>query len=318
MAFDVSALADYTNQNSLDLIVKSQLASKTASLLTLQTGVKGPTALQLLNTSLTAQARGCGWTPIGSATFTQRTIVPAKPDFKLPLCPSDLEGKYTVHALTAGAMKEGEVVPFENAITDSLIANIGSIIEKAAWQGDTGSGDENLNKGDGLIKIIDAAADEVLANATPFIGTPIAVATGITKANISSIIDAMILALPSVVAEKSDVMIACSNEDFRKYVQAIKDANLFHHDRTLDGATMELIIPGTNIKLYGLNGLNGTSRLFGFSRSNVVYGVDLENDSEEFSIFYSKDNDEIRFVAKCNYGFQVAYTDEVVSFKLVP
>jgi hypothetical protein len=42
----------------------------------------------------------------------------------------------------------------------------------------------------------------------------------------------------------------------------------------------------------------------------------LENDKDEFKLFYSQDNDEIRFIAKMNYGFQVAFTNEIVSFVL--
>jgi hypothetical protein len=316
MPFDVSGLANYTDQNRLPLVVKSQLKSKSTNLFTLQTGCKGPTAINLLNVSMSAQARGCGWSAgTSSAVLTQRVITPAKADFKVPFCPADLEAKWTKHELLAGALKEQESLPFEQSITEEFVKGIGAIIETAAWQGDTASGNANLNKGDGLLKIIDAASDEVLANTAPFIGTPITSGVGITKANVSSIIDAMVLAFPATIAGNDDLHIACGTETFRKYVQAIKDANLFHFVFTTD-AGFELMIPGTNIKLVGLDGLNSTNRLIGFAKSNVFYGVDLENDKDEFKLFYSQDNDEIRFIAKMNYGFQVAFTNEIVSFVL--
>lgn len=317
MPFDVTGLANYTDQNRLPLVVKSQLKSRSTQLFTLQTGVKGPTAINLLNVSLSAQARGCGWSAgTSSAVLTQRVITPAKADFKVPFCPADLEAKWTKHELMSGALKEQEALPFEQVITEEFVKGIGAIIEVAAWQGDTGSGNANLNKGDGLIKLIDAASDEVLANTAPFIGTPITTASGgIKKTNISSIIDAMVIAFPANIAGNDDLVIACGTDVFRLYVQAIKDANLFNFVFTADSA-FELVIPGTVIKLVGLDGLNGTSRLFGFAKSNVFYGVDLENDKDEFKLFYSQDNDEIRFIAKMNYGFQVAFTNEVVSFLL--
>jgi hypothetical protein len=232
-------------------------------------------------------------------------------------CPSTLEAKWTTHELIAGAKNEQEVLPFEQVIAEDYVKTIAAIIEKAAWQGDTGSGDANLNKGDGLIKIIDAATNEILANATTYgLAAPIAVATGITKTNVSSIVDAMVLAIPSTIASRDDIKIVCGTDVFRLYVAAIKDANLYHFAVINDGS-MELTIPGTNYKLIGVDGLNGTSRLFAFSSANVMYGVDLLNDAEDFEIYHAKEAREMRFTASCNYGFQVAYPDEVVSFKLV-
>jgi hypothetical protein len=60
MPFDVTALANYTDQNKMPLVVKSQLKSRSTNLFTLQTGCKGPTAINLLNVSLSAQARPAG------------------------------------------------------------------------------------------------------------------------------------------------------------------------------------------------------------------------------------------------------------------
>jgi len=317
MGYDVSGLANYTDENKLPLLLKAQLKSKTASLLTLQTGVKGPEKINLLNVTLVAQARGCGFTSQGGIAFTQRTLTPAKADFKMSFCPADLEAKWTKHELLAGAAKENEVIPFEQETTDLIVKGIGAIIEVAAWQGDTASGSANLNKGDGLIKLIDASTGEIEANATPFMATPITVAVGVKKSNISSVVDAFIAALPSVAASLDDIVLFFPNEWYRMYVQAIKDANLFHYSREL-APSMEMLIPGTNYRLVAVDGLNGTNRAFMFSLSNAVYGVDLESDSEEFKIRYSEDNDEVRFTAKMNYAFQVAFPDEVVKFTLVP
>lgn len=317
MGYVVTGLPAYVEQNKVDLIVKAQLKSKTASLLTLQTGVKSPTTLNLLSTSMTAQARGCGWNQIGTATITQRTLNPARADFKLSFCSADLEQKYLTTSLAAGALQEDESLPFKKEMTDSLVKGIGAIIEQASWKGDTGSGNANLNKGDGLIKIIDAAAASVGANTAPFIGTPITtVSGGIKKTNISSIIDAMVAAIPAEIISNDDNIIFCGSDIFRLYVQAIKDQNLFHYAESL-AANLSLVVPGTMIRLEGVDGLNGTSRLFGIGKSNVFYGVDLQNDAEQFKMFYSQDNDEMRFVSKCNYGFQVAYPDLTVQFTLV-
>jgi hypothetical protein len=42
----------------------------------------------------------------------------------------------------------------------------------------------------------------------------------------------------------------------------------------------------------------------------------LLSDEENFSLWYSKDNDEVRFQAAFKVGVQVAYPDLVVDFRL--
>jgi hypothetical protein len=79
---------------------------------------------------------------------------------------------------------------------------------------------------------------------------------------------------------------------------------------------MELIVPGTNIKLIGVNGLNATDTLFGLSMANLYLGTDLLNEQDRFELFYAKEADEMRFVVEFKLGVQVAFPDEVVFWKL--
>jgi hypothetical protein len=48
----------------------------------------------------------------------------------------------------------------------------------------------------------------------------------------------------------------------------------------------------------------------------LFYGTDLLSDEEQFSIWFSKDNDEVRFQAAFKAGVQIAYPDLVVDFRL--
>ena len=66
------------------------------------------------------------------------------------------------------------IVPFEEDFTNVQIEGISETLEVALWQGDTTSLDPNLNKFDGLIKIIDNEATVIdadnvgIANAAVF------------------------------------------------------------------------------------------------------------------------------------------------------
>lgn len=316
MAFVISSLADYTEQHTLPLILKAQLSSKTAKLFTLQTGVKGVgTALNLLNTSVSFQNRGCGWSALGDVTFSQRTLVPGKIDVKMAFCPADLEAKWTRTELLKGALAENEQIPFAEQISNEIAADIASKIEVSLWKGNLLSANASLNKHDGVLQILtgtSASASTVQANAAAYIGTPL---TALTKNNISSAIDAVVLALPAEVADKEDVAMFIGQDKFRLYVQAIKDANLFHYSRETTPA-MEIVIPGTLITLYGVNGLNNTNYIVAGQRENFYYGVDLENDMETFKLFYAEENDEVRFISKFNIAVQVAYPNEIAIFSI--
>ena len=111
-------------------------------------------------------------------------------------------------------------------------------------------------------------------------------------------------------------MIFAGNDLFRTYVMALAAANLYHYTGTVDGK-MEVVIPGTSVKLVGVPGLIGTNRMFAFQSSNVYYGTDLENDKENFDFWYSTDDRNYKMEVKFSAGVQVAFPDQVVRFKLV-
>jgi hypothetical protein len=50
--------------------------------------------------------------------------------------------------------------------------------------------------------------------------------------------------------------------------------------------------------------------------SNFFLGTDLANEEEDVKIWYSQDNDEVRFRLTFAYGCQVAFPAEVVYFTL--
>jgi len=78
-----------------------------------------------------------------------------------------------------------------------------------------------------------------------------------------------------------------------------------------------VIIPGTNYKLTAVHGLDGTNRLFALRMSNIFLGVDLENEEDKFEMMEDQFKDYIRFKVQFKQGINVAFPDEIVSFKLV-
>jgi hypothetical protein len=309
MAFVVSSLANYTNEQSTDLLVKALFGSKTASTLQsagqVQVGVKSSATLNLLNSTVFFQADGCGYNPSGSTTFTQRTITVGAVKVEETLCPKTLEAKWMQTQIMAGSPT---MIPFEEQVGTEKSAVIAENIEIAMWQGDTTSGNPNLNRFDGFNKII-AAASPTLANSAP------TAFTSITVSNIDDILDQVYANIPARIATKSDLVCFIGVDAFKLMLVNLKNANLFHY--AVDASqTMEMVYPGTNMKLIGVGGLSGTNKIVAGSLSNFFVGTDLANEEEVYKLWYSEDNDEVRFRTTFAYGVQVAYPAEVVFFTL--
>lgn len=309
MSFVVSSLNNYTNEQSTDLLVKALFGSKTASTLQsagqVQVGVKSSASLNLLASTVYFQADGCGYNPSGATTFTQRNITVGAVKVEETLCPKTLEAKWMQTQIMAGSPT---MIPFEEQIGGEKSAVIAENIEIAMWQGDTTSGNPNLNRFDGFNKII-AAASPTLANASP------TTFTSITSANIDDILDQVYANIPARVATKSDLVCFLGVDAFKLMLVNLKNANLFHYAVDASEA-MEMIYPGTNMKLIAVGGLSGTNKIVAGSLSNFFVGTDLANEEETYKLWYSEDNDEVRFRTTFKYGVQVAYPSEVVYFTL--
>jgi hypothetical protein len=311
MAFDVSALANYTKENEALLVTSSVLGAKTASLIkgqgNVMVGVKSAETINIMDTDAIFQAGGsCGFNASGSTTFTQRTVTVGKIKVNESLCPKDLEAKYLQKALPEGSRYDS--IAFAADYTDKKAARIAAQLETAIWQGATGSANVNLNKFQGLVTLIGSSAVEA-NNATYYGGT----ATAITSANVVAIFDALYKAIPAQVVAKDDMTIFCGQDTFRTYTIALKNANMFNY--AFDGkADSEFYLPGTPIKVVATPGLNGVTKIYAIRLSNLFLGTDLLNEEERFELFYAKEADQVRFVSEFKMGVNVAFLDEIASF----
>jgi len=312
MSFSVGSLTNYTKENEALLVTSSVLGAKTAALIksagNVMVGVKSAETINIMDTDAFFQAGGtCGWNASGTTSFTQRTVTVGKIKVQEALCPKTLEAKYLQKALPTGSTYDS--IPFEQEFTDKKAKTIASQLETAIWQGDTASANGNLNKFDGLIKLIGAASGVVDANVSGFVsGAPL---TSITPTNVVSLIDGVYRAIPAKVVAAEDMVIVCGMDTFRTYTIALKNANMFNY--AFDGkADSEFVLPGTSIKVVALQGLNGTNDIYAMRLSNLFLGTDLLNEEEKFEIFFAKEADEVRFAAEFKMGVNIAFPDEIV------
>lgn len=305
MALDLSGLSAYTNEHAMDLIKEAVLRGRTVDLVQVQGGIKSSATINRLSTTLNAQAGACGWSATGSTTLDQRTITVCDIKINESICLNDLEAYYTQVMMNPGSYNTE--IPFEQLFAENKRDQIMALIEDLIWQGDTG-GSGNLALCDGFIKLFDAGITASSSLYGTFSGS-----TAITAAEVIDKFDEAVGKIPTNIINNNDLILFCSYADFRTYAKALRDANLFHYTGAENqGGDFTMMIPGTNVRVYAVRGLSGQGRFAIASASNLYVGTDLLSDAEDFKIFYSQDNDEVRFLAKWKIGVQVAWLTEVV------
>ena len=294
MALNLNSLPLYVEQRRFPLIKEAVLKAKSASLFNLQTDIKTSAAINLVTVAPVLQDGGCGWSDAGTATLSQRIIETGLMKINQSFCEKDFLKYWTGYEVKVGV--GAETLPFEEYFTSLIVDEVKASIEKMIWQGDKASEDANVNKFDGLIKILNAADGVVKPT----------IATGATA---YEAIKAVYMAIPEKVLDKAVILVGA--DKFRAFMQEMVEKNYFHY--SADGyPSEEFMLPGTNTRVIAVNGLNGTNKIVAASLDNLFYGCDLANDAETFDLWYSKDFREFRLAISFNAGVQVAFPNEVV------
>ena len=296
MSAILSGLTKYVDEQRLPLISKLGLEAKSAKEFELMTGVKGDTALNLLDVDGYFQdGKACGWNDSGSAAFTQRVMHPAVIKIQTSICQNAMYDYWMNFECQVGAGRKN--LPFEQEIMDKFVTNINEKVEKLIWQGDTaGTGD--LAFADGLVKILNQT--------TGATGGAVAV-TASTAATVYEKVLAVYNAIPSNALPKAAIYVSLA--DFRALVLELAAKNLYHWKSEIDDK-MEIIFPATSTRIVGVAGLDGANAIVALVPSHTFYGCDLAGDKDDLRVHYSEDNDEYRFRASFVSGVEIAYPSE--------
>jgi hypothetical protein len=303
MAINVSNLTTYVDEQRLPLIRKAVLGARTAYHFNLMTGVKGATALNLLSTEVEfGDGNNCGWNEAGESTLSQRVLTPGAIAINMSFCDKKLLKTWANHEVRVAAGQKA--LPFEEDFMAGVGEAIASKIEIALWQGDTTSDNANLNKFDGMIKILEGASVAATKEYS-------------SSDSVSKIVSMIYGSIPSEAFNKGEVVLYMGADKYRAYIQElIANGNLVITTGVNDVAMPDsVLIPGTNVRVIYVDGLNGTGKFYASYKDNFVYGVDMTDDSEKYDFWYSQDNREHRLAVEFVAGVQVAYPDMVVVAK---
>jgi hypothetical protein len=309
MSLNVAGLTAYVDQERMALIKKMILSGRSVRYLTVQPDVKSAASINLLSSNLIAQAGGCGFTNTGTTILTQQTLNVCPLKVNESICLDTLEQYYTQAMMNPGSYNTE--IPFEQIYAEEKVSQISSLIDDLIWKGDTVSGSGNLNLCDGLIKLANTTYSGSVVTGN------VSSATAITAANIIQLVDDAVNVIPANIIDMDDLYLYCGYDFYRTYATALRNANLFAYTGAEDqGEQFSQMVPGTNVRLIAVKGLNGTNKFFISSKSNLYFGTDLLNDYENFELWYSLDNQEVRMASKWKQGVNAAFWDYVVYFKL--
>jgi hypothetical protein len=318
MAFDLSGLNPFIQEQQFPLLTKALAGGRTAELMRKQVGVKGPTTVNLMDVDVNmAQAPvtsgNCGFSASGDVVFTQQTIDAKHVKINMEVCPKKLENFYLSTQLAPGAIQDS--MPFEELFSNYLVEKIQDEIEKIIWQGDgSGTSGTNLDMFDGILQQTAGFTD---CNTAAYNGGTLS--SPLTVADMVEAIKRVYALTPSAAVEQNDFKIFVGLDKFRLAAAGLLDGSgltstggqLANYASDFD--PFRLVYPGTNIEVIGVNGLTGLNGVYGASLNNLVLGLDLDTDTSDagLEVWYSKDNRTIRVACEFIMGTQVAFPDQV-------
>lgn len=290
---NVDTIVGYVDQQRVPLIGKSVLGAKAPQYFNLMTGVKGTTALNILDADPALQCgNACGFNSATDTTFTQREmqVIPFK--VNMTFCDKNLLDTWANYEVKVAAGIKN--LPFEEEWTGQIVAKVQDQLEKFIWAGGTYC--EKTVKG--IEQILNTEGGNIV---------------NIAKADsIYTKLVELYLALPQTVQAADDVIAFVNYYTYNKLVQDLLSASHYHLDVTNleDG----VVLPGTRVKVIptqGIGSANGDKTVAVMGRaSNFYFGTDMRGDSEVFDLWYSQDNREFRLAIEFTAGAQVAFPDE--------
>ena len=295
----VTSLPAYVEEKKIGLIRNAVIGAKSASLFNLQTGIKGATAINLLNTNVVfGDGSDCGWDDAGTSTLSQRILTPGYPKVNMSFCDKVLLKTYANYLVKVAAGQK--TMPFEEDFIAGVVENVKAKLETMIWTGSVSGGDAF----DGIETVI--------------AGTSFVPVTYTTGSSVTSIVNSVYAAIPSAAFNKGEVVMYMGSDMYRTYIQElIANGNLVITTSVNDVAMPDsILIPGTNVRVYGVSGLDTTGDVYASYKDNFIYGTDLQGDDEKFDFWYSQDNREFRLAIEMAVGVQVAFPDMLVKASL--
>lgn len=335
MAFDVSALSAWSEEkgaNPSDWILKPILGATSMKYLPNKIyGIQGNNQLlpKLESTVQAQSGYSCGFTSSGTTTISQHTVTTVPFTVQEQICLRDLHQYFTVQTIP------GKDYPDSFSMLDTWInrklAQHSKKIGQALWQGKTTyTNDTYLKLQNGFIADVDGAADEIIV-------TGGGAGTAITTSNVRTIFEEAlfnnstgIFKVPQIL---NQAVAFCGQDTFATLRLKLMQDNLYHvaigNASSPDNSynMYEMYYPGSNIKVVGIPELNSNNsvdtgslpaavknRIIIADPMNLVVAMNSTGSGSEFRVWYSQDDDVVKFSLRGFIGTSVLFSDQVVTY----
>jgi len=204
------------------------------------------------------------------------------------------------------------MIAYAKDYSDLKVKKINAEMERLVWQGRLSGG----SYFDGILRILQHETSVVEANTTTYMTAAL---TSFTAANTLSAFQGINRAIPVEVIDATDMNVFCGWDVFRLLIANITNLNFFAYTASSEAAVKgELVIPGTNLKVTAVNGLNGQNAIVACQKSNMFFGTDMLDEYEKFSLKYDEINEVVKFSVKWKAGVQFAFPQFVTAFRIPP
>lgn len=307
MSFNLSGLSAYTDELSTDLVVRAILKPQSVEFLTVRPGLTaGTSAINILGATTDITDLSCGFgaaqTGTNATTFTQIDLCVLGKQLKEELCPDDLRNYWLSSQMSPSAYQE--TVPFEVAISDLKVREIGKYIEQTIWNGDGVSGSCLIGLLD-QITVANGAAD-----GSAYVGSW-------TASNSFANVWGMIDLLSNELKQEDDLVMYMSMSQYSKVVQGLMNqgnAIIAQYPNLMNstgGVAQAFQFPGTNVTVFGAPGISTDQVILG-PKKFIFYGTGLLDDQDNFRFYYDPSVDVVKFMSKFRIG-TAALSNQFVS-----
>lgn len=311
MAFDVSSLNTFNNELAGPMIADIVFKGNTSEFVNVVEHVKYKTPLNLYSIDPYFQGGDTVSSPSGSAQFTQRDLVVSKrtayDNWNLQL----LTEKYLgVSALPEGSYEDS--LNIINELSADLVAKAQQLNDDFIWNAVSGSTFANstvVAEADGFKKLISGSTSGV--NVATGIGANV-----ITGSTAYDQITTMLESADSNVLDR-ELIVWCGTSVFQRIVNGLTTQNLFHFDPTAverRGTYYSVPLPGyPNVIIVGTWGLRSSERVIIGPPSDMFIGTDLTSDTNNFKLWFSEDDDALKYRLRNKLGVNVGHPEYFVS-----
>lgn len=269
MSLVVTGLTAYAKAEGFPLIVQAVTRGNTANYANIVSGLKGTGLVPFLSSSITLAAGGsCSFTNNGTSTFSEVEIAVKPVEFMEAICVGALEGKAMMYEVQGY-----DSLPYSAQFLQDKADQISKKLDNLFWLGSVSGGD-----------VFNGFTTQ--ATAAGKLNT----ITGST----SNVYDAIDLAIDTAVAadstfETSDtVAIFLNYAKYRALQKELVTKNFFHYNPASIESGMEILFPGTKIKVVPTEGLAGHSFLYLADTAHLHIGTNLASEAEGLNVYHDQ------------------------------